>query len=187
MSESTALQAIQIDAKVGLDEVVNVFVTEYEDNLHSEKARLQKDVKLAKSTLNKFETALEKSIEKANVQYVRKDKILGLSSSIKSVSIDYSKNVAKINVSIKYKDGGYGTIDKQFDDNIKVTDAKTHTKMVHEIETAGAELRLIMDQIRDVSRKERQIRGALSKKKLSEAGMDELLNDQSLQKLICIA
>ncbi len=81
-------------------------------------------------------------------------------------------------------DRTYASFSKKFVKAIGTIDMAEHKELTHDLETANTELLEVMANIKQVSRKERQIRGRISELKLEQAGFTDLLQNDDLLKLI---
>ena len=177
----------QMDTKmnVGLDEVVNVFVSEYETNLHTEKNRLSKLMRETKSELKQFIADLELNLRTANKKYETKIELLGLESYVNSVSPNWDKGTYVTVIRIKSTDPkDKGDMSRRYIAKLTAKDVKRNKTLNEEIDVLNKELQTILAKIKDVSRKERQVRGEISRRKLENAGMDSLLGNKEMLKLI---
>lgn len=192
-----AIEQITADVNVGIDEVVSVFVTQYEDNLFDKKKDLSKKIKELKKTQNDLTKRLETSIDTNSFNTTIA--VLGLKSKVESVEVswgdsEYSKrrSTPSIKVSVEIKDTDksedryHSSMSKTFSFDISKVDVDQFNNNKTEIESLGAELTEVMGLIKSVSRKERQVRGRISKKKLESAGYEDLLNDSEMLKLVSL-
>lgn len=192
-----AIAQMSSDVNVGIDEVVSVFVTQYEDNLFDKKKELSGKIKDLKKDQKDLTKRLETSIDTNSFNTTIA--ILGLKSKVDGVDVEwgeseYSKRRStpsiKVNVEIKDTDKSedryHSSMTKTFSFDISRVDVDQHNNNKTEIESLGAELTEVMGLIKSVSRKERQVRGRISKKKLESAGYEDLLNDSEMLKLVSL-
>lgn len=180
--ETTALSAISNNVVVGLDEVVAVFVSRYEDDLYSkraEKATLIKELKqkiqnLTTSVINKLDTTA----------YEVTNDILEIKSVVDNVTVEWNNSRYSICVEIKNIDGSYGYISKRLYVALDVNDVAQHTDLVEKCTLAESEFMVLNNEIRDISRKERKVRARISEMKLREGGFTDLLENPELLALV---
>lgn len=188
-----ALAQIEIGATIGINEVVNVFVTKHEDDLYIQKAERSKILSNAKQKAKKYDDAIEKDAKAADstLKYNTTLEMLDLVSIVDNVSINWKNSELIVRVKIKSvsKDihgNSINSMYKNYYDPLSIEVVKQHKQNHADVESAQAGLTETMNRIKDISRKERQIRGEISRRTLEDAGMEELLNDKALQGLICL-
>ena len=191
-----AIEQITADVNVGIDEVVSVFVTQYEDNLFDKKKELSGKIKVTKKAQTDLTNRLKTSIDTSS--YNTTIAVLGLKSKVEDVNVnwgekDYSnkRTVPSIKVDVEITDTDktdryHSSMTKHFTFDIPKVDVDQYNSNKTEIESLSAELTEVMGLIKSVSRKERQVRGRISKKKLESAGYEDLLNDSEMLKLVSL-
>jgi hypothetical protein len=116
---------------------------------------------------------------------------LGISATVESVNVDwvggYRSKPNTIAVAIKVSDTNgevkhLATICRTV--AISDADMATHKDLTDKLEAFNVELVEVMNLIKQVGRKERQIRGRISEMKLQQSGMSELVNNPELIKLV---
>lgn len=191
-STSSFLSAMNADVNVGMNEVVSVFVSKYEDGLFEKKEQLSKQIKVVKSQLAKLTERVLNSVNKD--QYVTVISLLGLKTKVVDVSIvwdetNYShkeKNSVYVSVGLFEDDGDYSKFNKTFVTSISREDVKENKELSENLSSLSGELIEIVSLIKSVSRKERQIRGKISEMKLEQSGFSELMSNTEMLKLISI-
>lgn len=199
MSENTSVvpsfvSAMNADVNVGMNEVVSVFVSKYEDSLFAKKDELSKKIKQLKAELADMTKQLESSVNKD--QYIMTISLLGLSSKVTGVEVIWNvtsynyKEKNTINVSVglfdNSSDRDYPAFSKTFTTKLSKQDVDLHTELEADLESVNGELIEVMNLIKSVSRKERQIRGRISEMKLEQSGFSDLINNPEMVKLIQI-
>lgn len=190
------------DVNVGMDEVVGVFVSRWEDSLYSKKDELSKNIKTVKAELESFEKTVLDQFRLHRGQYDQNITALGLNSVCSDVELvwdrssDYNtknlkglaNSVAVFKVQIKDVDdrSSYGSsaINKNFYQPISDSDLERRKEINGRLGDLGSELQEVLLKIKGVSRKERQIRGRISEMKLKDAGFEELIENPDLVGLI---
>lgn len=186
---SNAITAMTNDVNVGIDEVVAIFVAKHEDALHAKKDALQQAIRRMKAELDGLTKAIVNSVDKTEFEITIAQ--LGLFFKVDDVSViwkaQYSEKVGvKINVGMwdKSNERSYASHTKTIMRPLNQIDIDEHQRLNTELEQANAELLVVLGQIKDVSRKERQVRGRIAELKLEQAGKTDLLSNPDLQKLI---
>ncbi len=195
-----ALQAMTADVNVGIDEVVSVFVSQYEDNLFAKKKELSSEIKRVKSEVKSLDKRLIGSVDRT--EYDIKVPVLNLTSKVDEITIvwkgdededDYRSRKVKtssliITLEIKDEDSDGDRYDrsmnKRITKKILKTDENIHTTLLSDLNGLSGELTEVLSLIKSVSRKERQVRGRISARKLEESGYEGLLNDTEMLKLV---
>lgn len=182
-----AFKQMDLNVVIGMEEVTNVFIAQYETNLHSEKSRLQTLI----SGFSKELTALGKTI-KAGVDtkgYTSHDKVLGIIVTVKGVTVDMdvSPPTAEIEIKVADDDKSHNYSDsfrKTFDHPIPKSLLTQTRKINTKLDAAREDLTVVLKGIGSISRKEREVRGRISKLKLEASGFAGLLEDPKMLKLI---
>lgn len=191
MSTKSTGISVTSNVNVGMDEVVSVFVSQYETNLFNKKDKLSDEIKRLKAALEGLEETTILSVNHS--QYEMTNEVLGISSEVGQISVDWSndkKNVPTISIPVEIKnndtDQGYGS--RGFTKYIKIevdsSFVAEYQRLDQEKAELNSELTSVMGLIKSVGRKERQIRGQISASKLKEAGAEGLLNDESILSLV---
>lgn len=183
----------QMTAKVnvGIDEVVSVFVTKWEDGLHAKREELSKKVKDVKSAIEMLETKLIGSVDVSEYTNVRVP-MFGVIGKASKPSVNWEdgyntkKNTITVEVGLQSEDdsGAYMSFRKNLTFPIPQADVDDRANLVAERDQLSAELADVLIQIKSVSRKERQIRGRISEMKMEQAGFSDLINNPDMLKLI---
>ena len=196
---SEVLNNIENDIKVGMDEVVNVFVSQYEEGLYSKKDELSKAITAAKKAIAKHEKD-EKDVQKVIAENKYNGSIDELDAIITvgkiNIHIDSSNNYS---VSTEIRDavtypcatfelkimcGDHRIGGKSAFLPINQDYATQLVSLEEELKAVTSELTEILNLISSIGRKERAIRGKISQSKLEACGMSELITHPELLKLI---
>lgn len=197
MTQSTvtqnAIAMMSSDVNVGMNEVVSVFVSKYEDSLFAKKAVLSDKIRVKKQQLVGLDRSLTDSINPDN--YIATVPSLGFVFKMKDVTIYWdggfntAKNTIRVDVGM-YDMNGENKHHCVYTKTITVpieADAIADRQLFKaELERLCDELAEVIGLIKSVSRKERQIRGRISEAKLAQSGMSDLLNDVQLIQLITV-
>ncbi len=195
-SVSTAtFNQISANLNVGIDDVVNVFISKYEDGLIEQRTSKQLEVKQINEQINQVVAKLNVEIDKFKEQYDQTVTI-GLITTVYSIgsaatTINWNEQTVLCQVAMATKvDGkkdayyGSGHSTVRVDMVIPVDIHFEYKQLLSSKEQLLSELQELNSLLRDVSRKERQVRGRIAEQKLENLGMTDLLNEPSLLKLI---
>ncbi len=194
MTQSTALtaalSAMNTNVDVGMNEVVSVFVSKYEDGLFAKKDDLSAAIRVLKQELSDFDKSVRELVDSS--EYDAKVPNLGFTFKMGDVKVNWEKtwsteaNTYTINVemhdSSAKRDGAVYT--KTIVKAIPSKIIKQREDVNKALEEKNAELLEVMTLIKSVSRKERQIRGRISEMKLAESGFSGLLDNPDMLKLV---
>jgi hypothetical protein len=179
---------VKNDVVVGMDEVVSVFVSKYEDDLFDKKKVLSNEVKMVKKELENEIEVLKGRVNKKDYEIVIEK--LGLESKVSNVDVSFNdkdrNGIIYINVDIKEKGkmDRYGGMSKNFEIDLSKKDCKKYYDLEDEVSLKSSELLEVNNLIKDISRKERKIRSKISEMKLKESGFEGLLDNKEMLKLI---
>ena len=187
MSNSNLVSEINTNVNVGMDEVVNVFVSKYENGLYEKKDSLSKQIKKVNMEIDGLEKEVKGGI--VNGDYECEIPILGIKSKVKKKEVERGKKRICVKVEVTDDVKGYGGIDtsKNIYVNLDLDDVMSYKEMIKKRDGLKDELTEVMVDIKGISRKERQIRGKISEMKLKDSGFEGLLNDMDMLKLIEIS
>jgi len=185
-------KGLGVAGNVGMDEVVNVFVSRFEEQLFEKKNTLSNEIRMAKQSLTDQNKRLEESVDKS--KYVLGDNVLNLQLEVGDVNVkwdrhnhEFKPDRKKPNNAIEVEVHVVSAYDRdRVVDYIEISEeeVKMRQSIKTELENLNRELQSVMEQIRDVGRKERQIRAKISASKLEQSGFAELVNDPELMKLV---
>lgn len=180
-----------VQADVGMNEIVSVFVSRYETGLFAKKDELSAKIKAAKKAVEDHESLVIGSVDRS--KYSAKVESLGLTFKCTDVSVNwkstdgYHSEKAGIKVFIGMNDGRErDAYSKTITLPLSAEAIKERAELTKAVASLESELLETMTQIKAVSRKERELRGRISEMKLQQAGFAELINNPDLQKLIAI-
>lgn len=189
LTAGSAVSAMSANVNIGIDEVVSVFVTKYEDQLFDRKTDLSARIKQTKQELTDLENKLKSGVDTS--QYESKMPVLGLTSTVESVKVRFNNKLAESNVAISVKISDdddrsrySGSLTKTFEVSISSADFEENKSLKEKLENLNTELMEVMGLIKSVSRKERQIRGKISEMKLKESGFESLLESEEMLSLV---
>lgn len=177
--------AFSVSGNVGMDEVVSVFVSKYEDNLFDRKKDLSDQIKELKSKRENLEKKVQKSVDVSVYEFT--NEVVGIESKVDKVDVNWNDNklIIRLNVNDTSKTRSYGgTFSKSINVDIEESVTLVYKSLTTDIDELSSELLEVMGLIKSVSRKERQVRGRISELKLKESGYDNLLQNEEMLKLI---
>ena len=191
-TQLAALSSMTSNVNVGMNEVVSVFVSKYEDSLFAKKDDLSAKVKVVKQEIEQIDRALLKSVD--STQYDATVPALGLTFKMGDVRVCWEgnyntpKNVMTIDIEMfdRSNDRQHASYTKRIQQAISADVVSKREEAQSQLATLNSELMEVMGLIKSVSRKERQIRGRISEMKLAESGMAELLNNSEMLQLVQI-
>ncbi len=190
MTTTTALDLLSTNVNVGMNEIVSVFVSQYEDQLFDKKANLSSQITKMKKELSDIDGDIIKTVNVDSYRHI----VPGLNMYFehRSTEVNWTQiygdnkiNTIKVNVGLYDGDNNNRNVHTQ----VKVLPIPEHfiklkKELQSQVDALSAELVSVLNDIKSVSRKERQIRGKLSEMKLAESGYSDLLINPELVKLI---
>jgi hypothetical protein len=180
---------IKTDAVIDMSSIVAFFISKYETSLLTSKKYLSDKIVELTSYLGKeFVSEVEKDIKITNFNITIP--ILNI-TAIASITIKedtlYTQKVITLHVSDSVssgRHGGYSCLNYQKEVVVSDTVHQKFITTVDEITTLRNSLREVLENLSSVSRKERELRGALAEKTLRASGNSELFEDEALLKLV---
>ena len=194
VASSKSLAQLTSNLQVGMEDVVNVFIARLEDSLHNQRENLQGQVRNLKTKLEELND--EQKLRKDDIELVSiQTQYVEISQKLDDVRVNWEKGIVSIDVETTTKSRKYvgksdyydkkeSTSEVQVHLSISPKALNEHNSLNKEIADLTAELMKVNNQLRDMSRKERQVRGVIATKKLTEMGMEDLLNDGDLLAIV---
>lgn len=188
------MAGIGANMNVSMDDVVSHFVSKYEDGLLDERtveqakmAALTKDIKaLAETALVIGKSELTNQMNVTNFA----NSLVKIETTLKldDVRLDWSEGQITFAVSTKMtgllaSKNQYHKTDSAYVDGqwpIPAASVVKYNDLMNQKQVCQEKLVEINNNLRDVGRKERKVRGVLAERKLNEMGMTELLADPSI-------
>jgi len=171
---------MMLNAKVDMADIVSVFANKYEDALH-------KDADMARTGIKNLRLDIQ-NLEKESLASVNVSKLLvkhPLFASVKEVHHSLNSDSVNVEFSLLNADGGrVATVTKSFKLLKKFTDKRD--KLIRELSDVEGVLTTSLQKLRDLPRKERQIKARIVERKLENSGMSDLLEDTEMQNLIAL-
>jgi len=180
------LNNIGFTAAIGINEVVSVYVSKYENGLLAKKDDLSSQIREIKKNLADLDQEIIDSVDTS------KFKSVDVSALDLSVEVDvqiYWTESWKVKAnstltSVKFVNKEINTTVKSLNEPIAPHFVKSHKEMTEQLTTLQGELLEVNNDLKTVSRKEREIRGRLAEIKMGEEGMADLVNNDQLLQLI---
>lgn len=191
---TTTFDQINANLNVGIDDVVNVFISKYEDGLIAQRTSKQLEVKQINNQINQVVEELDAEVERFKEQYEQTITIGTLKSeySIKKNCTTLWES-QKVICTVSILTTVAGQTDSYYcgSNSIVKVDMTIPNEIQSEYKQLLSSKTILLEQLqelngllRDVSRKERQVRGRIAEQKLENLGMTDLLNEPSLLKLV---
>lgn len=195
MTQSTALtaalSAMNTNVDVGMNEVVSVFVSKYEDGLFAKKDALSGDIRALKAELAQIDNSVAELVDLS--EYATSVPALGFTFAADKAEVVWEgnyyspKNTICIVLNMYDKsDRESAVYSKRINKAIPPSFIAKREEVKQALEEKNAELLEVMTLIKSVSRKERQIRGRISEMKLAESGFSGLLDNPEMLQLVAI-
>jgi len=200
---ANGLGNIVIDAKISMDDIVNVYVSQHEEVLHARRQELQADIKKQNAAKAEIENTI-----KATATATAKGMFITLEGSSHCVSYKVADAVLskdgdkpKLTVSIKQtvamlNDGATLLKQSSYSDPavndfaIGLEVAEDQLAAIKAIDATLVELKdkLVINngEIQAIDRKTRQIKGLLAQKKMQDAGMTDILALPEIQSILAL-
>lgn len=195
-SKSVVLAGVTLNATIGMEDVISVFISKYEDQQIADRTSLQKTVLDLNNRIKQLVDVVTASVlaEVKEYEVDGDDGLFSMEVKVKSgddgIKLNWDTGVARIVLSTRIKSNSVSGYSGEQSGSIYVEVplleedvVKYKALIVHKTELLN-KLNQVQHNLRDVSRKERQVRGVLAQWKLIEAGMGELLVDNNLLALV---
>lgn len=174
---TTKLSIINTDAVINMDDIVSIFTSKYEERLYNAKDRLTAEIREGRKVFEELVEEAKKSVD--STKFMIPHPLI----KVNEHSREYSDGTVTIAF---YANDDNGRTFNLPSKQLKITKAR-HNKIKStkaKLNTFSEELNATMVNIRDIGRKERQVRARIIEQKLEETGLEYLLNDKDMQKLI---
>lgn len=190
------LEVMTTDVNVGMNDVIAIFVSRYERDLTDLRTKLQAEVKQLKKEIVDHEKAIVASVDRD--QYNHSVHALGVKFRVQDVAVvwnrdnygDKIKNKIVVTIGLRdlnsKRDEEYNDWTKQIKTPMDVVDIEMHSSLETSLETANTKLLDVLQKLKNVSMKERELRGRMAEMKMTQAGYGELVNDEAMMSLIAI-
>jgi len=181
----SSFEAMNTQLDVSMDDVVSAFVAKYENNLFSRKKELTSEIRLLETSLSDNTDAAQASIDDSAYtttipEFELKTAISGRSFDWDDGEVTFNILITRIGLSSHY--GNQITISRI--KRIPARFIKLHTKINDELALLRRELAEVLEGIKSVNRKERQVRGQIAIRKLEDSGYASLMDDPELAQLV---
>jgi hypothetical protein len=172
-------EEIGTNANVTLDDIVSIFTSRYEENLYTERSRLAKEISKSEKDRKDLEEDVLKKVDVS--KYLTPHPLIG---TPKELNRSYSDDGVIVTFEIDCADN-WGR-SQHVDATLPVSKADKDKidKLTKNINNLKKDTREVMMNIRDMGRKERQVRARIVEKKLATTELEHLLKDEAMIKLI---
>lgn len=177
---------IKAEAKMAMPEIVSVFLSKYETELYEKKAKLTQDIADAKDDyqVSKQAVADKADFSKQHGKYIKE---LKMYTNVTDIGADLEEGVYRAELRLtEDKEKSRGTTIKSLENKIAKSDMTNLANARKRIQEMESDLAGTLAKISDMSRKERQVKARISEMRLEEQGLQNLLGDQEMLKLIQI-
>lgn len=176
-------EVIKMDAVIDMNSIVAFFISKYETSLLTSKKQLSDKIVELTSYLNKdFISEVEKDIKLDTFNFT-----IPVINVATSASIRFDKDELyrhnRVTVVVHTSDSSC-LLSYQKDVAMSGPIYQKFIDTTNEITALRSSLREVLDNLSTISRKERELRGALAEKTLRESGNGELFEDEALLKLV---
>ena len=182
------MSMIKMDSEVKMSDIVDLFAVRYEQNLKS----LRKKAEEARLTL---QDALKKVMEDARKSFDESEYKTAhpLFSFNKTQEVRVSSDSKEVNATIvydckgrkdQYGNRGCGGVAVEVSQKLGANLTKAIEKAQEALTKNGVELTKILTDLRDVDSRARLVRARIIEQKLGSVGLESLLQDPELLKLI---
>jgi len=176
---------VKTDASIDMNSIVAFFISKYETQLLDNKKELSAKITEKVTYLDgAFITELEADVKLSS--FVVSVPSLGLvtEATIREDNSDFKKKSVTISISHdtdKSENCHFSAYKK-----VKISDElhKKYIDTVNEVDALRVSLRDTLEKLSSISRKERELRGALAEKTIRESGGGELFDDEALLRLV---
>lgn len=191
LSTKSAFQVITTDLEVTMDDVVSAFVATYENNLFDRK----KELKVTATGINKSLEDLDKKVLAVvtGEQFAKSIEVYDLVVKVCDSNIVWADNQVRfpieITINAEDREAGnysYGNSKISLKRYLPIPERFTteYTQLNADLTTVRGELGEVLEGIKSIARKERQVRGRIAIRKLEDAGYESLLGDPELAQLV---
>lgn len=177
-----ASSIIKSDLTVNMSDVVSIFVSKYEDRLYEQKGQLQTqltDLKKNQTALND-ELIAEMKRKYAFHEFVNEQ--TGLSAKI--LRVDVRQHECVTVMSVKHTDYSF-SYDYTKEDALTGDFLERRHMFVQQIDEVNKKLMEVITNLKNVARKERQVRARIAEQQLEKVGgVEQLLTNEMVVQLI---
>lgn len=193
---TAGLGAMSVNASVGMDEVVSIFICRLEEDLHAQRKSCQSAMIRLNDEIKTLTTQLLATCGAAiaSVERVIEDDFVKITISLdsKEPTINWNDNQVTYVVRQKTESKMIGknnyspssshsvSVALPIDDGIKFV----YDNVMGQKAKLTDRMNLIQSELRDLARRERAVRAKVAEMKLTEAGMGDLLENNELLKLV---
>lgn len=178
---------ISTEATIAMPEIVAIFLSKYESDCHARKTELNSIINGIRKEGKDHEDDVAASFSFKEYAGLEIKKL----SLTTKVSDEHTVNWEDMTVtcgveviSTEVKLEGRAIFTRNVTKSIKKTDGTKHNRILADLADRKNQLTAVIQNITDMNRKEREIKGQISAMRLKDAGMDKFVNDPALLELI---
>lgn len=196
-NQVVSMDQIQANVSVGMDDLVNVFIAKYETSLIDQRNNLQSQMKeVNKRICDLGETALKDAKEVIKSfcleNLIFENSYISVWTGVNDQKTELSWDKKHVTFEVETIITTHVKVNWTSTSSSEVTSAiDLHPDIIDSYNLLMEDKRVVLDglstinnELRDISRKERQIRGRIAERKFVASGLEDLLADQELAKLI---
>jgi hypothetical protein len=173
---------------VNMDDVVSAFVATYENNLYKRKKELNRDIKDLLETLEPLDAEALDGVSGAEYD-VDVIEPFGLRSKVEKKHLNWAEKEVVFEISVfhpeKARRSYYSSaITVKRTKAIQPSLVREHTQLEKDLNSTRAQLSEVLEGLKGITRKERQVRGKIAIRKLEDSGYANLMEDPELAQLV---
>jgi len=196
--DKTFLAAMSTNVSVGFEDVVAVFVERYETKLLARQAELQAKIKQLKAAIETLVKGIKDGVDTS--KYAISIPVLEMHTKVEAVEVLWGREVDRYGRPTDYEANCVEIVVGFFNDDnakdkdrcgyrrirlpISATDSASYKGYKDAIKEAEHGLIEVNTSLKNMGRKQRQVAARLSTMKIEQAGMEGLLENPELLKLL---
>lgn len=189
----SGLNAMTANLVVTMDDVVSAFVSKYETNLFTRKKELSAELTRAQAERKELVESVKARV--VPEEYNQSLPLGLVAEASKDVTLDFEKGRAALTLVVRVKGlaterdpYNYGrnsnTISIVQHEDLRKADIAAYEQITKLIDATEKDLVEVLDKIKSVARKEREVRGKIAMRKIEESGYAPLIEDPQLLELV---
>lgn len=202
MNQITTLSKIPgvVDAAVSMDDIVNVFVSKFEEELYSRRGSVQQSVKNNTAEKNKLKELIQSEVADSVkgmftktvlapgvvVNYKIKAGNEGDLDKSTKWPVSVESHVAIDSEAISFADHSSKTVSMNILVAVNPDHIEHWKQLTNTMNQLKEQLVVLNSEIQGVDRKTRQVKGLIAGQKLADAGMENLLGNEEIAKILAL-
>lgn len=186
---------MQANIVVTMDDVVSAFVSKYEAQLFARKKVLSTEIANVTTALKELDEVVRNKVDPTAYNTKTFSKFDLVAKAKDEVHIDWNSGRTSFEVVIQHVNDanapttsrvyyGSSSINVTMYQDITVEDIEAREQNAKLLQATEREMAEILDKIKSVARKEREVRGRIAMRKIEESGYANLLDDEQLAQLV---